>query len=158
MTTNVIPVAATSGLGALATANNAAGVPVTPAGGIAATDAQAALAEVDAEHEVLGQFAAMNVQAGAAYTLVLTDKGKLVRMDNAGANTVTIPPNATAAFPLNSEVRLLQYGAGQTSIVAGVGVTIRSPGSFQKVAARYGQVVMSKIAVDEWVLAGALAA
>lgn len=86
------------------------------------------------------------------YTIALTDAGNLVEMDSTDANTVTVPPNSSAAFSINSHVTITQYGAGQTSIIAGVGVTIRSSAGNLAVPSRYSPVVLKKIAADEWYL------
>lgn len=66
----------------------------------------------------------INAQTGTTYTLALTDVNARVTMNNAAANTLTIPTNATVAFPVGTEIRILQIGAGATSIDADVGVTL----------------------------------
>jgi hypothetical protein len=99
-----------------------------------------------------------NAQTGTTYTLVLTDVGKLVTMNNASANTLTVPPNSSVAFPIGSRVDLVQYGAGQTTVAAGSGVTIRSIESNTKISGRYGGATLWKRGTDEWVLIGALTA
>ena len=50
----------------------------------------------------------------ASYTAAITDAGKTVTMDVASANTVTIPTNASVAFPIGSRFDIVQIGAGQT--------------------------------------------
>jgi len=97
-----------------------------------------------------------NAQTGTTYTLVLTDVGKLVTMNNASANTLTVPPNSSVAFPIGSRVDLVQYGAGQTTVAAGSGVTIRSIDSNKKISDRYGGATLWKRGTDEWILIGAL--
>ena len=47
-------------------------------------------------------------------------------MDNAAANTLTVPPNSSVAFPVGTSIPIRQAGAGQTTIVAGSGVAITS--------------------------------
>ena len=49
-----------------------------------------------------------------SYTLVLTDRDKLVTLNNASANTVTIP---NGVFSLGDSVNIQQIGAGQTTIL-----------------------------------------
>jgi hypothetical protein len=93
----------------------------------------------------------------ASYTLVLSDSGKLVEMNVSGANTLTVPPNSSVAFPTGTTIGIRQYGAGTTTIVAGSGVTIRSRGSLLALAGRYTEAVLTKRATDEWVLVGDLA-
>ena len=93
----------------------------------------------------------------ANYTLTLTDAGKAVEQNAAGATTVTVPPNSTAAFPVGTVIEVHRYGAGTVAIAAGAGVTIRSRGALLSISAQYGSVRVRKRATDEWVLTGDLA-
>lgn len=58
------------------------------------------------------------------YTLALADLGKIKQINNAANVTVSIPDNATAAFPLGSTLRLQQTGAGQIVLDPATGVTL----------------------------------
>lgn len=98
-----------------------------------------------------------NTQA-ASYTAVLADAGRLVEMNVAAANTLTVPPNSTEAFPVGTVIGFRQYGAGQVTVTPGAGVTIRSSGGKLKTAAQYAEGTLTKRATDEWVAAGDLAA
>ena len=69
----------------------------------------------------------INAQTGTTYTLVLADASKTVTMSNASANTLTVPPNASVAFPTGTRIFATQLGAGATTIAAGAGVTINAP-------------------------------
>jgi hypothetical protein len=60
----------------------------------------------------------------ASTTLTKVDSSKLVIMDVASSNNVTVPPNSSVAFPIGTQVYIYQKGLGQTTIVAGVGVTV----------------------------------
>ena len=91
-----------------------------------------------------------------AYTLIATDAGKCIEMNNASANTVTIPPYSSVAFPVGTRIKVRQYGAGQTSIVAGSGVTIIKPSTTLNISARYGDVELYKRDTDEWYVSGHL--
>lgn len=95
-----------------------------------------------------------NAQTGTAYTLVLADTGKMVTMSNAAAITLTVPANATVAFPVNTRIDLIQWGAGQVTVAAAVGVTIRSKGSKLKLSGQYAGATLWKKATDEWLLVG----
>ncbi len=97
-----------------------------------------------------------NTQTGTTYTLVLADAGKMVTLSNAAAITLTIPTNAVAAFPVDTRIDLLQYGAGQVT-VGGAGVTIRSSGSKLKLTGQYSGATLWKKDTDEWVLIGDIA-
>jgi hypothetical protein len=98
---------------------------------------------------------ALNAQA-ASYTLVLTDASKVLPVSNASANNVTVPPNSSVAFPIGSVVTLIQTGAGQTTIVAGAGVTIQSEGSRLKLKGQYAATTLLKTDTDTWVAFGNL--
>ncbi len=94
----------------------------------------------------------------ASYTLVLADSGKLIEMNVAVANALTVPPNSSVAFPVGSVISVRQYGAGQTTITAGAGVTVRVLGGIAGMAGQYSEVTLTKRATDEWVLVGDVAA
>lgn len=94
----------------------------------------------------------------ASYTLVLSDADKLVEMNVATANNLTIPLNSSVAFSTGTQILLAQYGAGQTTIVATSGVTIRSNGGKLKLNAQYSGATLIKIASDEWYLFGDISA
>jgi hypothetical protein len=92
----------------------------------------------------------------SSYTLVLGDAVKIVELNSASANNLTVPPNSTVAFPVGTQILIAQYGAGQTTIVAGGGVTLRSDSGKLKIAAQYGGATIVKIATDEWYVFGNL--
>ena len=100
----------------------------------------------------------LNAQTGTTYTLVLADAHKLVTLSNASAITATVPPNSSVAFEIGDQVNLLQLGAGQVTVAAGSGVTLRSQGSKLKLNGQYSTATLVKIASDEWVLLGNTAA
>lgn len=106
----------------------------------------------------VGNQAIENAQSGTTYTLVLTDAGKMVTMTNASSNTLTVPPNADVAFPVNTRIDVIQYGAGQTTIAEGSGVTIYSSGSKKKISGQYSGVSLWKKATNTWVLIGDITA
>jgi hypothetical protein len=93
----------------------------------------------------------------ASYTLVLGDKDKVIEMNVGSANTLTIPTNASVAFTIGTEITIMQYGAGQTTIAQPGGVTIRSKGGYLKIADQYTGVTLVKVGTDEWYLIGNLA-
>src|SRR5688572_6681312 len=93
----------------------------------------------------------------ASYTLVLGDHNKVIEMNVASANDLTVPLNSTVAFPVGTCIELFQYGAGQTTIVPTGGVTIRSSGGKLKITGQYSGASLRKIATDEWSLVGDIA-
>lgn len=96
--------------------------------------------------------------SGTTDTLVLADAGRLLLSTNAGAVTVTVPPNASAAFAIGTQVDLIQTGAGQVTFAQGAGVTIRSESSNKKISAQHAAATLVKTATDTWQLFGTLAA
>jgi len=93
----------------------------------------------------------------ASYTLVLSDADKLVETNVASANNLTVPLNSSVAFSTGTQILLAQYGAGQTTIVATSGVTVRSNGAKLKLNAQYSGATLIKIDTNEWYLFGDIA-
>jgi hypothetical protein len=87
-------------------------------------------------------------------TLSLSDSGKLLQLNNASANDLEVPLNSAVAFPIGTQILIMQYGAGQTTVISSGGVTLRSSGGKTKLAAQYAMGSLIKIDTDEWVLAG----
>ena len=88
------------------------------------------------------------------YTLVLADAHKLVTCSKATAFTVTVPPNSSVAFDVGDQVNLMQIGAGQITVAAGVGVTLNAQGTKVKLNGQWATATLVKIATDTWVLVG----
>lgn len=98
-----------------------------------------------------------NAQTGTSYTLALSDAGKMVTLTNAAAITLTIPTDASVAFPVGTRIDIGQGGAGQVT-VGGAGVTIRSSGSKLKLSGQYSGATLWKKGTDEWWLIGDITA
>ena len=63
-----------------------------------------------------------NIQSGN-YTLILSDAGKHIYSANAGAQTITIPTNASVAFPIGTIVTIVNFGTTLINLsVSGVSV------------------------------------
>jgi len=100
----------------------------------------------------------INESSGTTYTFVLADRGQMLRVgdesNNTSAQSLTIPPNSSVAFPIGTQVQITQMG-GQVTMVAGSGVTLRyTPGL--KTRVQYSSITCIKIATDEWILIGDL--
>jgi hypothetical protein len=92
----------------------------------------------------------------ASYTLVLADKAKVVEMLVGSANNLTVPLNATVAFPVGTQIHIVQTGSGQTTVVATGGVTINTATTL-KLRAQWSAATLIKRAENTWVLVGDLA-
>ena len=102
----------------------------------------------------LGQVAGINTQT-SSYTMAISDQGKIIEMNDASANNLTVPANATVPFPVGTYAYFTQYGAGQTTVVAASGVTIRSASGLL-LASQYSTAKIYKRGTNEWVLSGEL--
>lgn len=117
------------------------------------TAAQAA----STDFEPAGAYANFNAQTGTSYSLAGTDQGRLVTMNNASANTLTVTKQATVAWPARTRIDVGSLGAGQTTVVADTGVTIlATPGLKLRTQGSGGSLV--RLASDSWWLTGDLAA
>lgn len=106
---------------------------------------------------------AFNAQTGTTYTFVLADAdNKLVTASNASAQTYSIPTNASVAFPIGTQLNIIQIGAGQvtvsaatpgTTTVVSTGATSASP----KCRAQYSAITLIKRDTDSWYAIGDIA-
>ena len=99
-----------------------------------------------------------NAQSGTTYTFVLTDANNtMVEFNNASAITATVPLNSSVAYPVGSQIQLLQTGAGQVTVAATGGVTLNgTPGL--KLRTQWSSATLIKRGTDTWVLVGDLSA
>jgi hypothetical protein len=98
------------------------------------------------------------IQKTDSYTLsALTERDSLIEMGKATAQTVTIPTNATVAYPVGTSIDILQTGAGQVTIAGASGVTVNAtPGL--KLRTQWSSATLFKRATDTWVVMGDLTA
>lgn len=98
-----------------------------------------------------------------AYTLALTDARKVLLASNgATAGTIYVPTNASAAFPVGTEITIVQSGAGQMTITAASSgtTTINSTGATSaspKCRVQNAAVTLVKTATDTWYVFGDVA-
>jgi hypothetical protein len=104
----------------------------------------------------------INAQTGVTYTAVKADGlNAIVTMDNASANTFSIPTDATYNFPIGTTLLVYMKGAGVTTInaVTSGTTTINSAGAVAAapVLARYKSAACIKLAANSWIVVGAIA-
>ncbi len=94
----------------------------------------------------------------AAYNLStggLTLRDQLIPIS--GTYVVTVPTNATTAFPVGTSIDFYQSAGTVASFAGAVGVTIQAtPGL--KLRTTYSSATLTKVATDTWLLAGDLTA
>lgn len=101
-------------------------------------------------------------QKVASYTLAtdLSDApDEVIEMNVATANTVSIPTDATANYPIGTQIHVFQFGAGQTTIQAvtpGTTTVVGTPGL--KLRAQYSFATLIKRAANYWIVVGDTAA
>ena len=99
---------------------------------------------------------AFNAQS-ASYTLALSDATNMVEATSSSATTVTIPTNASVAFPIGSAIDIFQRGTGQVTIAGASGVTVLyTPGL--KLRAQYSAATAIKRDTNTWIVTGDLTA
>lgn len=98
------------------------------------------------------------VQKTGSYTLSsLTERDNLIEVASASATTITIPTNATVAYPVGTSIDILQTSTGQVTIAGTAGVTVNAtPGL--KLRTQWSSATLFKRATDTWVVMGDLSA
>jgi hypothetical protein len=69
----------------------------------------------------------INAQTGTTYTTVLGDGGKVITATNASAVTITIPANSSVAYPIGTQMIIVQGGAGAVTISSSDTINYYSP-------------------------------
>ena len=102
----------------------------------------------------------VNANTATSYTFVLADNGKLVTSNNASAQTLSIPTNASVAYTIGSQINVAWItGAGQpkinavtpgTTTILSTGATTNEP----KLRVANSVATCIKIATDTWLVTG----
>lgn len=104
-------------------------------------------------NEVAIKNAEVNAQTGTTYTLVASDNGKVVTLNNAAAITLTVPSGLGAGF----NCLVVQLGAGQVTFSPS-STTINNRQSHTKIAGQYGVASLVAYAANTFALGGDTAA
>lgn len=103
-----------------------------------------------------GGYNRIDAQTGTTYTMT-AEANVLTTLSNAAAITVTIPADGSVTIPANFSRDLIQMGAGQVTFTAENGVTLNgTPGL--KTRSQYSGVTVVKLASNQWIVVGDLAA
>lgn len=97
-----------------------------------------------------------NAQNGA-YTLALADRGKHIYSSNVAGQSIAIPTNAAAAFPVGAAVVIVNDGASAITVTT-AGITLKLAGSAStgnRTIAVNGMASLLKIGTDRWIISGA---
>jgi hypothetical protein len=86
----------------------------------------------------------------ASYTLALSDTSRVVVMNVSGASTLTVPTNASVAFPIGAVVAVYNASSSLVTVEGAGGVTVRNAPEM----AQFREVSLRKRGTDEWVAVG----
>ena len=89
----------------------------------------------------------------ASYSLVAADNGKIITMNVATANTLTVPESLDVGF----NCTIIQLGAGQTTITAS-GTTLNSYQGYLKISGQHGSASIVSYTSNVYNVAGSLSA
>jgi hypothetical protein len=93
----------------------------------------------------------INFQTGTTYTLTKNDLGLIVDMNNASANTLTVPNDTIMPADVGTIVDVAMSGAGITTIAAGGGVSLqKATGDSFAISAQYRSARLRKVAANTW--------
>ncbi len=119
--------------------------------------ASVATARANLDVDLAGTVSGVVTQT-ANYTLTAADRGDVIIMSVATANTLTIPTNASVPFPIGTRIEVVQGGAGQTKIAAVTGVTLLSAAGMVKISQQHAGITLLKTGADQWRIFGSLVA
>jgi hypothetical protein len=88
-----------------------------------------------------------NVQTGN-YILALTDRDRVVAMNNTAAATVTIPNDSSVNFPIGSVVYVNRINTGSVTLAGAGGVTVGRSGNL----ADFEELFVRKRANNFWMV------
>ena len=95
-------------------------------------------------------------QSGTTYTLDLSDVFSTVMLSNAALVTVTVPTNASVAFPTGTQISLQSLGAGGVTLTT---TSLTLNGSSPNTTIAQNEVMLlEKTATDTWSVLGGTAA
>ena len=83
-----------------------------------------------------------------------THEGTFIYSNNASPVTVNIIANATQAFPIGTEIDLIQAGAGVVSITPAALVNLNGANTAIPITAQWGGVTLKQITIDNWIIVG----
>jgi hypothetical protein len=95
-------------------------------------------------------------EVSASFTLALTDNFKTYNLSHASTTiTVTIPTNASVAFPTGTQISFIRGGDATCSFSASGGVTLNTvSGGGTSILDKYTMAALIKTGTDTWLLVG----
>ena len=123
-----------------------------PAGTLQNDDLLYIVQDGNSRQTTAGAFRIVPIQPKtASYTLALGDT--YVRMNSTSALTLTVPTNASVAFPIGTQITVVAVNTGKVTVAAASGVTILTSETL-KLRKQGSAVTLTKVDTDAWDLAG----
>lgn len=123
-----------------------------PAGTLQNDDLLYIVQDGNSRQTTAGAFRTVPIQPKtASYTLALGDT--YVRMNSTSALTLTVPTNASVAFPIGTQITVVAVNTGKVTVAAASGVTILTSETL-KLRKQGSAVTLTKVDTDAWDLAG----
>ncbi len=97
-------------------------------------------------------------QASNVHSPLLADAGKVIEMNFSGTNYVEIRANNQEAFPVGTQITIIQTGVGQTIINTNEEAVVLNYTPGNKLRARWSSATLLKRATDTWLIMGDLTA
>lgn len=82
--------------------------------------------------------------------LVIAEAGSIVEVNSASAVTITVPANATVAFPDQTQIEIHQVGAGLVTVAPATNVTLQ--GSPLTTPGQHKSLFLRKRGTNLWVV------
>lgn len=98
-----------------------------------------------------------NSQTSSTYTLALSDDGKHIYANGTTTSTITVPTNASVAFPIGTVINIVNLNSGNVTIST-TGITMyqaNTSNTGNRTLATKGVCAMIKLATDTWIISGA---
>ena len=93
----------------------------------------------------------------ANFTLSLIQNETWIRTGFTVPRVITVPLDATVAFPIGAQINIAQWGAGTVTFAGeSSSVNIRSKGSLKTINGQWVWVTLKKVDANEWALIGDL--
>lgn len=88
------------------------------------------------------------------YTLILSDKDKMLELNNSVASTVTVPTDSSVNYPIGTQIHLLQVSTGQFTVTPQNSTVIIDATPGLRLRTRWSSATLIKRGPNLWVAIG----
>jgi hypothetical protein len=94
----------------------------------------------------------------SSWTLIIDDAGKVVDINSASNEQLTVPAESSVNFPVGTQIVVIRSGTGDLTIIPDTGVTISSAQGYLSLNWQYSAATLLKTGSDTWYAFGDLKA